>query len=72
MANKIYKQTFKGAASVAEIHEKIGRHGGVIVRTDQTEGEITAYFAAPDSAAAQFKTAGEHVEEVSIKDVTKV
>jgi hypothetical protein len=73
MATKLYKQTFKGRPTVAEVHEQIGRRGGLVVRIDQSDAGTTAYFEAPETAGPSAgKKSGEKIEEVSLKEVTKI
>jgi hypothetical protein len=70
MATKLYKQTFKGRPNLSEVHEEIGRRDGVIVRIDQSDAGTIAYFEAHETAAA--KAAVGNIEEVSLKEVTKI
>lgn len=73
MATKLYKQTFKGRPTVAEVHEQIGRRGGLVVRIDQSDAGTTAYFEAHEMAGpAAAKESVENIEEVSLKEVTKI
>jgi len=73
VATKLYKQTFKGRPNVSEVHEEIGRHGGVIVRIDQSDAGTVAYFEAHETAEpTAAKAAVGNIEEVSLKEVTKI
>jgi hypothetical protein len=72
MATKLYKQTFSHRPNAAEVHEEIGRRGGVIMRIDQSEAATVAYFEADESLASDSKPGGGKLEEVSMKEVTKV
>ena len=73
MAMKLYKQTFKGRPSLLKVHEEIGRHGGVIVRIDQSRAGTIAYFEAHKTAEpTAAKAAVGNIEEVSLKEVTKI
>ena len=67
MANKRYKQTFKGRTGLPEVHEAIGRRGGLVVRIDQTDAGTTAYFEADEAAAKEMKA-----EESSLKEITRI
>lgn len=72
MATKLYKQTFKGRPNVAEVHEQIGRRGGLVVRIDQSDTGTIAYFEAHETVEpATAKGSTENIEEVSLKEVTK-
>ncbi len=71
MATKLYKQTFKDRRSLADVHAEIGQRGGLVVRVDQSEAGTTVYFEAQETPVAG-KKAAEKIEEVSLKDVTKV
>lgn len=73
MTRKLYKQTFKGRPTVPEVHEEIGRRGGLVVRIDQGDIATIAYFEADDMATLAFaKEAEENIEEVSLEEVTKI
>src|SRR5688500_17806521 len=76
MATKLYKQTFKGRPTLAEVHEEIGRRGGMMVRVDQSDAGTTAYFEASEAqdkaGLAGAKEDGAAIEEVSVKEVTKI
>lgn len=70
MATKLYKQTFKGRRA-ADVHDEIGRRGGIMVRLDQSGDTVTAYFEADDRAGAAGKAA-EGATEVTLDDVMKI
>ena len=73
MATKLYKQTFKGRPAVAEVHEQIGRRGGLVVRIDQSDAGTTAYFEAHDTAGpADARESAGDIQEVSLEEVTKI
>jgi hypothetical protein len=73
MKVKLYKQTFKAGATVPEVHEEIGRRGGMVVRIDQSDRGTTAYFEAGElTGPAQGKEAAVNIEEVSLDEVTKI
>jgi hypothetical protein len=73
MATKLYKRTFKGRPNLSEVHDEIGRHGGVIVRIDQSDAVTIAYFERHEMPGlAATKEAVANIEEVSLKEVTKI
>lgn len=73
MATKLYKQTFKGRPTAAEVHEQIGGRGGLVVRIDQSDAGTTAYFEAHETTgSAAAKEPVEGLEEVSLDEVTKI
>lgn len=73
MATKLYKQTFKGRPTIAEVHDEIGRRGGLVMRIDQSDAGTTAYFEAHESVGAPTtREATQNLEEVSLKEVTKI
>jgi hypothetical protein len=59
---KLYKRTFKGR-SVAEVHQEVGRAGGLMIRLDQDGDVLTAYFEADDH--------GTDTKEASRDEITR-
>lgn len=72
MANKFYKQTFNGRQSVQEVHDEIGRRGGLIVRIDQYDASVVAFYEAEAAPQPGDKDTHGKVEEVSLKDIIKM
>jgi hypothetical protein len=72
MATKHYKQTFKGRPSIDEIHDEVGRRGGVLLRLDQSASGMVAYFEADDRAAGDRNEQQGKLEEVTMNDVLKM
>jgi hypothetical protein len=70
VATKLYKLTFR-ARSLADVHDEVGRRGGLVVRIDQRADETTAYFEADDRAGAG-RESGDEAREVSLDEVTKI
>lgn len=71
---KHYKASFKGERSVDEIHNAVGRGGGLITRIDVGKGETHVYFSGGEEHGKNLKALGVSGEpgEVSEDDVKKV
>lgn len=73
MATKLYKQTFKRRVTAGEVHEEIGRRGGLVLRIDQSARATTAYFEADEQALRSYaRESAENVKEASLKEITKI
>ena len=73
MATRFYKRSVKGL-SLADVHNDVGRRGGLVMRIDQQGDETTVYYEAddrprPDQAD---KAYADDAREVSIDEVTKL
>jgi hypothetical protein len=65
MTTKLYRQTFKNLG-LSEVHDEVGRNGGLVVRIDQTDEETIAFFEADPDIAQEYS---KDLEEVSVKQV---
>jgi hypothetical protein len=72
MATKHYRQTFKGRPSIEEVHDEVGRRGGLILRIDQSASGVVAYFEADERTASDRKEEKGKLEEVALKDIARI
>ena len=66
---KHYKASFKGEKSSDEIHNAVGKGGGLITRIDVGKGETHVYFTGGEGHG---KNLGAEPKEVSEDEVKKV
>jgi hypothetical protein len=71
---KHYKTTFKGEKSADEIHNAVGKGGGMVTRIDVGKGETHVYFTGGEGHGRNLGALGASGEpkEVSEDEVRKI
>lgn len=64
---KHYKASFKGTKSVDEIHQAVGRGGGLVTRVHSDKGETHVYYASEGQEGH-----GKHLRDLGAGDPSEV
>jgi hypothetical protein len=69
---KHFKTRFRGEKPLHEIHEAVGREGGLVERVHVEGGETTVFFSGGDGKGEHLRRLGaESVESAREEEVTK-